>query len=60
MTGNHFDIPSIIFAALVVACAIAARLCAMAGLTWPETLGTIALMLALASIVAVIVRIYQS
>ena len=60
MTGNQLDIPSIIFAGLVVACVIAARLCALAGLTWPETLGAIALMLVLASLVAVIVRINLS
>lgn len=47
MTREQLDIPMIIFAATVVACSLAARACALCGLTWGETVLVVCAMLAL-------------
>ena len=58
MTRDQIDIPMIIFAAVVVACVLAAPACALVGLDWTETVIAIVIMLSLAGAIAAVVRAF--
>ncbi|WP_333837965.1 hypothetical protein [Novosphingobium sp.] len=58
MTREQLDIPLIIFAAVVVVCVLAARACALLGLTWLETVSAVCFMLAFGAAAGFVIRAY--
>ncbi|PTR05384.1 MULTISPECIES: hypothetical protein [unclassified Novosphingobium] len=56
MTREQLDIPMIIFAAVLVVSMLAARACALCGLTWGETVLVVFGMLALGAAVGAAIR----
>ncbi|MCW1985559.1 UNVERIFIED_ORG: hypothetical protein M2348_001291 [Sphingomonas sp. R1F5B] len=56
MTREQLDIPMIIFAAVLVVCMLAARVCVLCGLTWGETVLAVCGLLALGAAAGVAIR----